>query len=392
MVYPMFRSKRKICFVITSNVHYSRSKLLLAALKAHRDLALQIVVGGSAIIEPYGNVESSLTTDGYEVAARILINIGGGTTAAMAKTAGLAALEFTTVLENLHPDLVVVRGDRYEILPIAMAAVYMNIPVAHLEGGDVTGTIDESVRHAVTKLAHIHFASTLEARRRIIQMGEPPDYVFYVGAPEIELVEKNSFKVSNQFINYLGVGDAIDIKKQFLTVMQHPVTTEIEQARRQIEETLKAIGALGLPTIWFWPNADAGTDDISKGIRAFREKHQPTHIRFLKYLPAEQFIGLLKKSACLIGNSSAGLKEASFLGVPVVNIGTRQNGRYRGGHVHDVGHNRQAIIQAIRQQLKIGRYKPDHYYYKPNSSQEIVKILATVPLYRQKKFHDHLLR
>ena len=388
----MIKKRRKICFVITSQIHYARSKLVLAALTARPEVDLQIVLGGSAIVEPFGNVEVLLRADGFEPAAKILMNLGGGTTAAMAKTAGLAALEFTTILENLRPDLVVVRGDRYEILPIAMAAAYLNLPVAHLEGGDLTGTIDDSVRHAVTKLAHLHFVSTAEARARVLQLGESPDYIFQVGAPELELVEKNSFRVSEKFINYLGVGDTIKLREPFLLVMQHPVTTEVEEARDQIEETLAAVQAIKIPTIWFWPNADAGTDDISKGIRAFREKHQPVHIRFLKYLPAEQFIGLLKKAACLVGNSSAGIKEASYLGLPTVNIGTRQTGRYRGQHLRDVAHDRRAIARAIAEQIKVGRYPRDDYFYQPNTSQTIAEILAATPLYRQKKFYDRPLR
>lgn len=382
------KTSRKICFVLTSHIHYARSKLVLGAIRARPELELQIVVGGSAIVEPFGNLEPELSQDGFLVAARILMNLGGGTNVAMAKTAGLAALEFATILENLKPDLVVVRGDRFEILPMAMAAAYLNIPVAHLEGGDLTGTIDDSVRHAVTKLAHLHLVSTAEARRRVLQMGESPKFVFEVGAPEIELVKNNSFKVSAEFINYLGVGDVINLEEPFLVVMQHPVTTEVEAARAQIEETLEAIRKLGLPTIWFWPNADAGTDEISKGIRVFRERHNPVHIRFLKYLPAEQFIGLLKKAACLVGNSSAGLKEASFLGLPVVNIGTRQNGRYRGKHLRDVAYDQRVIALAVREQLAKGRYAPDYYFYKPQSSRRIAKILATAPLYRQKQFHD----
>ncbi len=362
----------------------------MAAISARSDLELQVVIGGSAIVEPFGNVEPFLAADGYQPAARILMNLGGGTNVAMAKTAGLAALEFTTVLENLKPDLVVVRGDRYEMLPITMAAVYMNLPVAHLEGGDLSGTIDDSVRHAITKLAHLHLVSTAEAATRVRQMGESPKHIFVVGAPEIELVKKNSFRTSEKFINYLGVGDVINLQKPFLTVMQHPVTTEVESARAQIDETLEAIHRLGLPTIWFWPNADAGTDDISKGIRAFREKYQPAHVRFLKYLPAEQFIGLLKKTACLVGNSSAGLKEAAFLGLPVVNIGTRQAGRHRGQHLRDVGYNWRAIVRAVREQVATGRYPSDRYLYQPESSRRVAEILATAPLYRQKQFHDQV--
>lgn len=380
--------KRKICFVITSKIHYSRSKLLLEELRSQSDVELQIVLGGSAVLDQYGNVEPLLLADGYSVDSKILMSLGGGSLVAMAKTAGLGLVEFPTVLERLDPDIVVVRGDRFEILPLAIAGAYMNKMVAHIEGGDVTGTIDESVRHAVTKMSHIHFTTNDESKKRVIRMGENPDYVFNVGSPEVEFVQKNNFEVSNELINHLGVGDIVDVEKPFIVVMQHPVTTEVEESQKQIEATLGAIHEIGIPTIWFWPNIDAGTDIISKAIRVFRENQKPEHIRFIRYIPSEQFIGLIKKACCLVGNSSAGLKECAYLGTPVVNIGSRQGGRYRSKNIIDVSHDKEEIKSAILTQVNNGRYKPDEYYYKEGTSQKIAEILATIPLYRQKKFID----
>lgn len=380
--------KRKICFVITSKIHYSRSKLILEEIKRHSNLELQIVLGGSAILDQYGNVEPLLSADDLKVDAKILMSIDGGSLLAMTKTAGLGLMEFPVVLERLDPDIVVVRGDRFEVLPLAMAAAYMNKMVAHIEGGDVTGTIDESIRHAITKLAHVHFATNERSRNRVIQMGENPKYVFNVGAPEIEFVRQNNFKISNESINHLGVGDFVDVNKPYIIVMQHPVTTEVEQSMEQIQHTLEAVYEAKIPAIWFWPNIDAGTDTVSKGIRVFREKWKPEHIRFIRYIPAELFLGLLKRASCLVGNSSAGLKECSFLGTPVVNIGSRQNGRYRSKNVVDVSHNKNKIKQAILTQVSRGRYKTDLYYSKNNTSKKIVDVLASVKLYSQKKFLD----
>ncbi len=351
-------------------------------------MELQIVVGASAMLPNYGDVLPILKRDGFHPAAKIVMTLEGGTPIAMAKTAGLGVTEFATVFENLQPDMVVVRGDRYEVLSAAMAAAYLNIPVAHIEGGDVSGTIDESVRHAVTKLSHIHLTSNEESRQRVLRMGEDPRYVFEVGAPELEYVARNRFRVSNKLVNYLGVGDVVDIKKPFLIVMQHPVTSEIGKNRRYVEETLHAVRELNIPTIWFWPNVDAGTDEISKAIRVFREAHQARHMRFIKYLPPEEFIGLLKASACLVGNSSTGIKECSYLGTPVVNIGTRQSGRMRAGNVVDVGYNRKKIAEAIKKQINVGRYPRSLAYYKPGTGKNIADILATVKTYTQKKFHD----
>ncbi len=380
--------KRKVCFVITSPIHYSRSKILLEELKKHPKILLQIIVGGSAILPNYGNVLSSMEKDGFFPDEKIVMTLEGGTSVAMAKTAGIGIMEFATAFYNLKPDVVVVRGDRYEVLSAAIAASYLNIPVAHIEGGDVSGTIDESVRHAITKLSHIHFTTNKASADRIKRMGENPKYIFDFGATEVEFVAKNNFKISEKLINDLGVGDAIDINSPFLVVMYHPVTSEIGDNLKHTKELLQAVYGLSLPTVWFWPNVDAGTDEVSKAIRSFREIKKPDHMRFLKYLPAEQFIGLLKRCSCLVGNSSAGIKECSYLGIPVVNIGTRQNGRMKAPNVSDSGYGREEIVKAVKDQIKHGNYKKSLIYYKPGSSKKIAEKISSIKLYTQKKFFE----
>lgn len=387
-----FSNKRKICFVITSGIHYGRSKLILEHFKKHKAVDLKIIVGASAILPNYADVISLMERDGFEYNAKITMVLEGGNPIAMAKTTGIGVTEFATAFDNLRPDVVVLRGDRYEVLAPAIAAAYLNIPIAHIEGGDVTGTIDESVRHAITKLAHIHFTTNEDARRRVLLMGEHPDHVHNVGASELEFVVRNNFEVSNKLVNSWGVGDAVNIRKPFFIAMQHPVTSEVGQNRKHTEEVLNAMYELtnetGIPVIWFWPNVDAGTDEVSKAIRVFRENVKPHHIRFLKYLPPEEFLGLLKKTACLIGNSSAGIKECSYLGIPVVNIGTRQSGRARAENVVDVSYDRAEIKKAVKKQLAHGRYAKSHLYYKKGTAEKIVKTLASAPLYVQKRFYE----
>lgn len=382
--------KRKICFVITSEIHYARNKLVLEALRVRKDIDLQIVVGASAILPAHGNVLALLARDKFPCSARILMTLEGGTPLAMAKTAGLGISEFANVFDALEPDIVVVRGDRYEVLSAAIAAAYMNIPVAHIEGGDVTGTIDESVRHAITKLSHIHFATNDSARKRLLRMGENPRFVFNVGSPEIEFVARNKkqLKVENTVINYLGVGDVIDVTKPYIIVMYHSVTTEYGSNRKNTEAILEAVYETGIPTIWFWPNTDAGTDEVSKAIRIFREVKKPRHIRFIKYLSPEEFYGLLISSRGLIGNSSSGIKECSYFGVPVVNIGTRQDGRARAENVRDVSYEKKAILVALKMQIAHGKYKRSEIYYKKNTSKKIANILATISPPIQKRFID----
>lgn len=380
--------KRKICFIITSQVHYSRSKLILSGLKKRKDVELQIVVGASALLPNYSDLSSIMEKDGFRPKAAVTMILEGGNSVAMTKTTGVGILEFATIFENLSPDIVVVRGDRYEVLAAAVAAAYLNISVAHIEGGDISGNIDESVRHAITKLAHIHFTTNEVSRDRVLRMGENPDYVFNFGCPGIEYFSKNGYSPSNKSINRLGVGGSIDVTKPYLLVLQHPVTSEIEKNREHGRTLLEAINELKIQTIWFWPNIDAGTDEVSKGIRVFRETVNPPHIRFLKYITPDHFIGLLKKSQCLVGNSSTGIKECSYFGIPVVNIGTRQNGRMRAENVVDADYNKSEIKKAIQKQLQHGRYKRSYIYYQKGTSRNIIKILAEIPLYIQKQFYD----
>ncbi len=380
--------KRKICFIITSKIHYGRSKMVLQELKNHPDVDLQIIVGASAILPNYGDILGLMEKDGFPYNAKITMTFEGGTPVAMAKTAGIGITEFATAFENLRPDIVMVRGDRYEVLSAVIAASYMNISVAHIEGGDVSGTIDESVRHAITKLAHIHFATNEESKQRILKMGEHPEYVFHVGSPELEFVASNGFGITNELINYLGVGDTMDLSKPYMLVMQHPVTSEMGENRKNIEQTLFAVNESGIPAIIFWPNVDAGTDEVSKAIRVFREKYDAKNMRFIKFIPAEEFTALLRGSAVLVGNSSAGIKEASFMGVPVVNIGSRQQGRLRSENVVDVPYEKNAILSAIEKQIQHKKYEPNYQYYKEHTSKNIVDILTNINLYTQKRFFE----
>lgn len=373
-----------------NRIHYARQKHLLDLLNKNSKIELQLVVGGSVLLEKYGERFLSAIQDAGFVVNETLFNvIEGGNHVTMAKTAGLTALEFSNSLHKLNPDIVLIRGDRFEQLAAAMVAAYLNKTIAHIEGGDVTGTIDESVRHAITKLAHIHFVTNEAARRRVIQMGENPRLVFNVGSPDVEFAALVDKELDGRVINQTGMGPKIDLKKPFLVVMQHPVTTE-KTNRRNIETTLKTIDELNIPTVWFWPNSDAGTSDMSKAIRIYREqgKIKNNKIRFVTDILPEHFIALLRSAKVMIGNSSAGIKECSYLGVPVVNIGTRQQNRLRGANVLDVGYAGTEIKKAIQKQLAHGPYPRSDIYYKLNSSKKIVEILSKTKLYSQKRFYD----
>ena len=301
----------------------------------------------------------------------------------MAKTTGLAVMELAGVFYNLQPDAVITIADRFETLATSIAASYQNIPLVHIQGGEITGNIDEKVRHANTKLADIHLVSSEEAKERVIKMGEDVKKVFNTGCPSIDLANeiKNSSKLDfNPIDKYGGVGSNIDWGSGYLVVMQHPVTTEYGSARKDVEETLNAIHELNIPTFWFWPNIDAGSDGTSNGIRSFREIRQPKNIHFFKNMEPQDFLKLLVNSKCLIGNSSVGIRECSYLGVPVVNIGSRQERRQRGSNVVDVNYQKELIKDAILERIETNSIKEESIYGNGQAGKSIASILATIDL------------
>jgi UDP-hydrolysing UDP-N-acetyl-D-glucosamine 2-epimerase len=380
---------RKVCVVVGSRANYSSIKSVMRAVRAHPDLTLQLVVGASALLDRFGSVVDVIEADGFEANAKVTMIVEGETPGTMAKSTGLGLLELPTLLELFKPNVVISVGDRFETMATAIAAAYMNIPVAHTMGGEISGTIDESVRHAVTKLSHVHFPANRQAADRIIRMGEDPSTVHVVGCPRIDLVaeiiEKDGALGSTDWLEREGAGAHIELDKPFLLVTQHPVTTEYGQGEAQINETLAALQELRMPTIMLWPNADAGSEDTARGMRKFREKHRPDYIRFYKNFPIETYVRLMLLCACTVGNSSAPIREGAFLGVPAVNIGTRQAGRDRGPNVLDVDHGRDAILDGIRRQLAHGRYPSDPLYGDGAAGPRIADALARAPLSVQKR-------
>jgi bifunctional UDP-N-acetylglucosamine 2-epimerase / N-acetylmannosamine kinase len=387
--------KRKICFIITSLIHYSRNFLILDELKKRKDVELCIILGGVAIlpryVSRYFNVKEILKKEGHKNIYDIYFNVEGDTHLVKAKTTGMGIIEFASVFNVLKPDLVVVRGDRFEMLSAAVAAANMNITLAHIEGGDISGTIDESIRHAITKLSHYHFTTNEDSKRRVIKMGENIERVFNFGSPDLEVVKKISGKkMSSKKIKLskFGSGAEFDQKKDFLMVMYHPVTSETETVAENTRNLLKAIHELNMQTLWFWPNFDVGAEKISHELRYFREVTKNHKVRFLRYLPPKEFLSLLIKTKCLIGNSSSGIKECSYLGIPVVNVSSRQNGRLKPENVISCGNKKSEIISTIKKQIKRGNYKPCEIYYKKNTSKKISDVLSSCKLMAQKKFED----
>ncbi len=381
------KKKKKICVVVASRANYGRVKSVLTAINNHDALELQLVVTASALLPRYGNVSKIILQDGFTISAKVYVVIEGENPTTMAKSTGLAIIELATIFENLEPDIVFTVADRYETLSTAVAANYMNIPLAHLQGGEITGSVDESVRHAITKLSHIHFPATKLSKKRVITMGENRNYVYNVGCPSIDVIATLDLTIDDIFINKYqkrGVGAKINFNEQYLLVLQHPVTTEFGNGAKQINETLEAIASLKMQTVWLWPNIDAGSDDISKAIRTFREKRNTDFIHFYINFPVEDYDRLLYNSKCIIGNSSSGIREGSYLGVPCVNVGTRQNNREKGKNVIDVNYDKTEIIKAVKLHLLNGKYPQDKLYGKGTTGEEIAEILSEISVDVQK--------
>ena len=384
-------NKRKVCVVITARPSYSRIKTALKAIKEHKSLELQLVVAASSLLERYGSAVDYIKDDGFKIDAKVFNLLEGENITSAAKSTGIGIVELSSVFLNLNPDMVVTIADRFETMATAIAAAYMNIPLIHIQGGEVTGNIDEKVRHAITKLSDVHLVASSNAEERVIKLGEYPKKVFLTGCPSIDLAceIKNKTLDFDPYTKYGGVGNTIDISDGYLVVMQHPVTNEYKLAREQIEITLDAISSFDLPVFWFWPNVDAGSDGTSKGIRTYREHHKEKVKKFFffKNMEGRDFLKLILNSKCLIGNSSVGIRESAFLGIPIVNIGSRQSGREKSSSVIDVEYNESNIVEAVKIQIKHGKYKSDPIYGDGFAGKKIADILSTVDLSINKKLN-----
>ena len=375
--------RKKILVFIGSRANYSSIKSVLEEIKRNKKCLLQIILGASAVIDKYGDLEKIINRDGFKIDRKIYFLIEGENPITMAKSTGLGLIGISEALKELKPNIVITIGDRFETMATTLATCYMNIPLAHTMGGEVTGTIDESIRHAVTKFSHIHFPSSKKSARRIYLLGENKKDIFNFGCPRIDLVKKelkkNRLNSINKRIFKEGVGAKLNLLKPFVIVSQHPVTTEFGNAENQILNTLEAVSKLNVQAIVLWPNADAGSEDIAKGIRKWREKFKMKKMHFFKNLEINDYIQLMKYTSCLVGNSSSGIREGAYIGTPVVNIGSRQNGRERGKNVIQVNYEAKNIYNALRKQVnKNSRYKQSNIYGDGNAAKKIINKLVTL--------------
>lgn len=370
----------RICVVVTARPSWAKLQTLCEVLRARPDVELQIVACASALLERYGSVVDVIRAQGFSIAAECWSVYEGETLLTSAKETGALLCELSAVLSRLRPACVVVCADRHEVIGAAQAAAYLHLPVVHLQGGERTGSIDDRVRDAVTSLSTFHFPCTVLAKYRVYGLTGASGRIWNVGCPSIDLAKRalSEPPVTPEELGGAGASLAEYSEQGTLwpsvVVLQHPATNEADDAAAQMRETLAAVvHASDGPMVAFWPGQDAGAAGASKVLRA----HQDV-IHTVRNLPPNRFLKLVTQASVLVGNSSAGIRECSYLGVPVVNVGSRQWGRERGPNVVDVPHDREAIARAIAQQIAHGRYPSSTIYGRGNSGARIADILMEV--------------
>lgn len=371
--------------VLVDRANYGRVKPVMRAIDLDEDLVLQTLCSGTMVLDRFGLAVEVVKKDGFTVDGSVFIEVDGSKTITMAKSVGLGIIEFSSEFQRLKPDLVIIMGDRYEALAATLAAAFMNIPIAHIQGGEVSGSIDESTRHAITKMSHLHFAATERSANFLCKMGENPEYVHNVGCPAGDYILNLDTRLSENEINSIGVGTKIDLSSPFILVIYHPITTDLHDQKDQINILISALEDSQAQCIWLWPNIDAGSDIISRELRKYREKNNPNWLRMIKNFEPEIFQKILKLCACAVGNSSSFIRDTTFSGTPVVLTGERQVGREYGKNLIQPSFDQQSIRDAIQYQIKHGKYEPDYIYGNGSASDIIVREIKAFVPYHQKK-------
>jgi len=383
--------KRKVCVVLVDRANYGRLKPVMHEITQHPQLQLQLIAAGSMVLERFQRPVHVVRDDGFAVDSEVYMELEGSTPATMAKSIGLGISEFANEFSRLAPDLVVLIGDRYEALAACIAAAYMNLCIVHVQGGEVSGSIDESARHAITKFAQYHFPATKGSVENLLGMGERPETILGFGCPSSDIARTLDRQLLPEVVNLTGAGCEVDVSARYLLVVYHPTTTEFGDERAQMETILEALGRIKTQTILLWPNIDAGSDHISKAIRVFRDQHKPDWLRVITNLMPERYLQVLANAACAVGNSSSFVRDSSYFGTPIVNVGHRQLGRERSENVLDADIETGAIEAGIRRQLAHGRFAPSTLYGDGHVARRIVESLAQLEPYIQKRLHTPVL-
>ena len=381
---------KRICVILVDRANYGRLKPVMEILKDDKRFSLQIICTGTTLLEKYGKVVDLIEKDGFEITSKIYMEYAGSVPETMAMGIGTGIILLTNEIKKLDPDIVLIIGDRYEALSAAIASAYNNKIIAHVQGGEVSGSIDESARHAITKFSHLHFPSTLLAKERIIRMGENPDMVIYSGCPSKDLLDNSKIDIHDLNIN--GVGNKFDINKPFILVSYHPTTTiEDSSDKKNIDIIIKSLEKLNTQVLWIWPNIDAGSDSIAKDLRRYRELNilSDKWLTLIKNVNPEVYIHLMNKALCLIGNSSSFVRDSSFLGTPSLIVSNRQINRERGENTIYLGNlsSQEDLILNIKKAISKEERIYSNIYDQRNPSEIIVEAIYKLNPKIQKTFY-----
>lgn len=385
-------SKRKILFPINSRGNYAKLKNIILNLQDDPDVQCIITLGGSANISKYGNLTEDLRKNGVMVDEEVNFVMEGENLVSMSKSSGLAALEFTSAMHRLDPDIVIIVADRFECLPIAMCARYLNKCIVHLEGGEITGSVDDSIRHAISKLANYHFVCSDQAREVLLSQGERERDIFVTGSTsydEFVISDIDRLATITEYQHSAGTGEILRLEPgNYGVCIFHPVTTEYEANYTNCKALIDAIKDDPMEYVWIWPNMDAGSDGVSKAIRVDREGTGFERVHFFKSLPIELYAPLLKFSKLIVGNSSSGIREAGFVGVPSVCVGSRQSSRQRDSNVISVDADTPAIKAAIAEAKTKKLVGESMIYSQENASQIAARHLRSIDIVRSKFLYE----
>ena len=373
--------KRKIAVITGTRADFGIFHHVLKEIEKQVTLDLKLIVCGMHLCPEFGMTINEIEKDGFEIADKFETILASDTGASMAKSIGLSIISMAQSFDRIKPDLVLILGDRGEMLGAATTAIHMNIPVAHIHGGEVTGTVDESIRHAITKLSHIHFPANEDSKQRILKLGEKEENIFVVGAPGLDYIRKTQYLSREEMLEKFELED----DKIFL-LTQHPVTTERDMVEWQIRETLDAVVELGYQTIVSYPNSDNGGREIIRVIEEYRAKYP--FLRVFRNLSQVEYLSFLQISEVMIGNSSSGIIEAPSFRLPVVNIGSRQDGRLRACNIIDVPYGKETVKDGINKAINDMDFKKQlksctNPYGDGNASGKIAKILSEIKLDRE---------
>jgi UDP-N-acetylglucosamine 2-epimerase (non-hydrolysing)/GDP/UDP-N,N'-diacetylbacillosamine 2-epimerase (hydrolysing) len=375
---PAIAARRRIAVITGTRATYGYNRRIMKLMHGSPRVELAVIVTGMHLLKEYGLTVREVERDGLPIAARVDMVIGGDTPTAFAKSLGVEIEGMAQVYDMVRPEIVLVSGDRGEMLAATLTAAYMNIPVAHLQSGDLSGHIDGSARHAITKLCHLHFPACEDSARRVERMGEEPWRIHNVGAPQLDEVIHGPRLAPEALASMLD----LRLGEPIVVVLQHAVLAEVEQARAQMVETMEAIKRLGLQTLVIYPNVDAAGQEI---IDVIHEYKRLPHLKAVANIDRQVFLSLLTVTSVLVGNSSCGILEAPSFKLPAINLGTRQRGRMQASNVINAEHDRTAIAAAIETALGGAEFRRQladclNPYGDGHSSERVVQILTEVPI------------